>query len=107
MNGRHMNKLLIFITFFILFQGIGLFPMTLWAGNKEHVEKRVEDLDHMNKDIVQGFPDIPQYGTIEYKAHVKEGESGPKVEILEQNIEIGQKTTKQEESNPNNSGTNK
>ncbi len=96
MNGRHMTKRLIFTVFLILFQGISLFSMTLWAGNKEHVEKRVKDLDHMNKEIVQGFPDIPQYGTIEYKAHVKDGEKGPKVEILEKTIEMGRETKTQE-----------
>ncbi len=77
------------------------------AGNKEHIEKRVEDIDHMNKEIVQDFPDIPQYGTIEYKAHVKDGEKDPKVEILEKNIEVGRETKVQEDSPPDNSVTNK
>ncbi len=78
----------------------GPFSMTLWAGNKEHVEQRVEDLDQLNKNIVKEFPDIPQYGTIEYKAHVKEGENGPSVKIMEKTIETGPTAEDIKKQNP-------
>ncbi len=99
-NGKSMGKYRSFIMALIFVLATGPFSMTLWAGNKEHVEQRVEDIDQLNKDIIKEFPDIPQYGTIEYKAHVKEGENGPKVKIIEKTIETGPRTEDIEKKNP-------
>ena len=72
-----------------IFLSILLFPALDWAGNKAQIEKRVEDLDNMNKEIVGGFSDIPQTGTIRYKAVVTEGNRGstPRVRIMEKQID--------------------
>jgi len=74
------------ITGSILF-GICLLPLGSWAGNKAHIEKRVEDLDNLNKKIISDFSHIPKSGTIEYKASVKEGKDGHRVKIIEKKIE--------------------
>lgn len=71
-----------------IFLGTLLFPALDWAGNKEHVENRVEDLDNMNKEIVSGFSDIPKNGTVKYKAIITESSNGPQVKIIEKQIEM-------------------
>lgn len=71
-----------------IFLGTLLFPALNWAGNKEHVEKQVKELDNMNKEIVGGFSNIPQDGIIKYKGIVTESSNGPRVKIIEKQIEM-------------------
>lgn len=71
-----------------LFWGILLFPALGWAGNKAHIESRVEDLDNMNKKVVGSFSDVPKDGTITYKAIVTESNEGAQVKIIEKQIKI-------------------
>ena len=68
--------------------GILLFPALGWAGNKAHIESRVENLDNLNKKVVTGFSDIPKAGTITYKAIVTESNEGAQVKIIEKQIKI-------------------
>lgn len=48
----------------------------LWAGNEEIVEERVQELDELNKEIIEQLPDVPEDGKIKLKAGViqKDGE---------------------------------
>lgn len=87
MSGKNNRCLLRFISVGI-FLGPLLFPALNWAGNKKHVEKQVENLDNLNKKIVGDFSDIPKNGTIKYKAIVTESSNGPRVRIIEKQIEM-------------------
>jgi len=87
MSGKNNICLVRFISTGI-FLGTFLFPALDWAGNKEHVESRVEDLENMNKEIISGFPDVPKNGTVKYKAIVTESSNGPQVRIIEKQIEM-------------------
>lgn len=87
MNGKKNICLVRFISAGIFGLTL-LFPALDWAGNKEHVENRVEELDNMNKKIVSGFPGIPKNGTIKYKAIVTESSNSPQVKIIEKQIEM-------------------
>lgn len=87
-NGKNTICLVCVISTGIFFS-ILLFPGLDWAGNKAQVEKRVEDLDNMNKEIVGSFSDIPQTGTIRYKAVITEGSRGSasRIKIMEKQID--------------------
>ena len=39
-----------------------------WAGNKEIVEEQIEELDDLNKEVVEQIPDIPENGKIKLKS---------------------------------------
>ena len=56
----------------------------LWAGNKEPVEERVQELDRLNKQIVRTIPDTPRYGQIDLKAKVlqKNGTVSASIQVL-------------------------
>ncbi|SDU35542.1 hypothetical protein [Desulfobacula phenolica] len=61
----------------------------VWGGNKQHVEERVEELNTLNKVIINQEIKIPKSGKIKFKATVIENEkTGPNITILEKNIEI-------------------
>lgn len=61
-------------------------PVFAVAGNKAMVEKRVEELDDLNRSAVQQVPGLPRSGVVELKARVvREGDS-PDIEILEKRV---------------------
>jgi len=81
--GNDMLTLLI-IALFTLLLTSGHSPV--WAGNKEMVEKEVQDLDHLNKEALKNIPDIPEDGRIEIKADVTYEKDSPLFHIYEKNI---------------------
>lgn len=52
-----------------------------WAGNKQMVEKTVEELDDLNKQAVQQIPDLPKDGTVDMKARVTYEKKKPVFDI--------------------------
>lgn len=56
------------------------------AGNKEMVEKEVQELDRLNKRIVEKLPEMPKNGVIDLKARVYEKNGEYEVEILEEKV---------------------
>lgn len=63
-----------------------------WAGNKQMVEKTVEELDDLNKQAVQQIPDLPKDGTVDMKARVTYEKKKPVFDIYYK------KTTEKDES---------
>ena len=87
MSGKN-NRCLLRVISAGIFLGLLLFPALNWAGNKKYVEKQVENLDNLNKKIIGDFSDIPKNSTIKYKAIVTESSNGPRVKIIEKQIEM-------------------
>ncbi len=52
-----------------------------WAGNKQMVEKTVEELDELNKEAVQQIPDLPKDGKVDMKARVTYEKKKPVFDI--------------------------
>ncbi len=88
MNGKDCIYLQRFFICLSVLGGIFLFPVLSGAGNKQYVEKQVKNLDDLNKEIVRGFPNIPQNGVITYKAIITEGNKNSQVKIIEKKIEM-------------------
>lgn len=56
---------------------------TAWAGNRAMVEKRIEELDRLNRSVVRQVTDLPREGRVNVRARVRpEGT----VDILESEI---------------------
>lgn len=51
------------------------FFSTIYAGNKEMVEERIQEMDDVNKQMVKQIPGLPKDGKIDAKAKVT-SESG-------------------------------
>lgn len=62
-----MKTVSIFILLAVFMSGSYTFS---WAGNKQMVEKTVEELDELNKEAVQQIPDLPENGKVDIKARV-------------------------------------
>jgi len=48
-----------------------------WAGNRHMIEKRVQELDRLNKMAVSSLPELPANGTVEIRAHVSYKNDSP------------------------------
>lgn len=72
----------------LLFAGCFLFSLyaVSWAGNKAMVEQRTKELDELNKQAVEQIPDLPQDGTVELKANVKNREGKIQFDIYHQKV---------------------
>ena len=55
----------------------------VWGGNRKMIEQRVEELDRINREVVQQVPDLPRDGRVHVRAKVK---PDAKVEILESEV---------------------
>lgn len=78
MSGTRMKK----IVSVILFLGGLLYCSSLpMAGNKEMVEKSVEELDELNKQAVRQIPDLPVKGQVNIKADVTYENDSPVFDI--------------------------
>ncbi|MDQ1330378.1 MAG: hypothetical protein QG578_641 [Thermodesulfobacteriota bacterium] len=55
----------------------------LWAGNREMVEKRVDELDKLNKEAVTRIAGEPESGKINFKVRVIPGKDGYRFESVE------------------------
>jgi hypothetical protein len=51
------------------------------AGNKQMVEKSVEELDELNRQAVQQIPDLPESGQVKIKADVTYEKDSPVFDI--------------------------
>lgn len=47
-----------------------LFSPIAWAGNKTITEERVEELDTVNKQVIEQIPDVPENGSLAVTAKV-------------------------------------
>ena len=54
---------------------IACFFSTSYAGNKEMVDERIQEMDDMNKQMVKQIPGLPRDGKVDAKARVS-SESG-------------------------------
>ena len=65
-----MNKLILLIL--ALAAGVSLFVSVsvALAGNKEMVEKSVNELDSLNREVMQQIPELPRDGHIRVKAGI-------------------------------------
>lgn len=57
-----------------------------WAGNKQMVEKTVEEMDELNKQAVQQIPDLPESGKVNIKADVTYEKGEPVFDIYYKKI---------------------
>lgn len=93
MNGNdrnHKKKIVIHVIYFILicsFTFACFCPLSL-AGNKVIVEDRVQELDELNKRVIQQIPSIPEYGHIDMKAKVLHGKWRVNFKIYQQKMTI-------------------
>jgi hypothetical protein len=56
----------------VLWLSIGILAAaTAWGGNREMVERRVQELDALNRSVVQQIPELPRDGQVKLKARVK------------------------------------
>lgn len=80
MSRRRINirTVSIFILLAVFMAGSYTFS---WAGNKQMVEKTVEELDDLNKQAVQQIPDLPENGTVDIKARVTYEKEKPVFDI--------------------------
>ena len=42
-----------------------------WGGNREMIERRIEELDRLNRSVVQQVPDLPRDGQVHIRAQVE------------------------------------
>lgn len=84
---RCMQKTSFLLAFIFLLASVS---HSVIAGNKEMVEKRVKELDQINKEIVGSMPNLPQKGHIKLKARVHPYDHRFKFDILKKEI-IGEK----------------
>ncbi len=59
-----------------------------WAGNEEIIEERIEELDTLNKEVMDQVPDIPENGKINLKATVIQKDGTVDLSILQKEIDI-------------------
>ena len=86
-NGSQKRLILIFVILLFTLAGTCFTISNAWGGNKEHVEKRVEELNNLNEQIINQLIKIPKSGSIEFKATVIDNEkTGPNIIILEKKI---------------------
>ena len=69
--------------FFLSIAAALLLAGAAWGGNRKMIEKRVEELDQVNRQVVQQVPDLPRDGRVHVRAKVKPDD---KVEILETEV---------------------
>ncbi len=69
--------------FFLSIAAALLLAGTAWGGNRKIIEKRVEQLDQINRQVVQQVPDLLRDGRVHVRAKVK---PDAKVEILEAEV---------------------
>ncbi len=43
-----------------------------WGGNSELIEKRIDQMDQLNKSVVGSLPDLPKNGRVEAKVFINE-----------------------------------
>jgi hypothetical protein len=57
---------------------------TAWGGNRKMIDQRVQELDRINREVVQQLPDLPRDGRVHVRAKVQP--DAKKVEILESEV---------------------
>ena len=58
-----------------------------WAGNEEIIKERIQELDAMNKDVIEQVPDIPEDGEIRLKGDIIKNEGSIDISILQKEID--------------------
>ena len=43
----------------------------VWGGNREMIERRIQELDRLNRGVVQQVPDLPRDGQVRVRAQVE------------------------------------
>lgn len=81
----------IFLSFIMLQCSFALCCLPAFAGNKEMVEKRVQELDTLNKQVVQTIPELPKDGEIFLKARVRQT-GAQQIEIMEKSATVKEET---------------
>ena len=84
-NGKLMRKKYFYL---ILSATVLICNINRWvyAGNLEMVEKQVEKLDQLNKEIVGSIPELPRKGSVRIKAKVYPYDHTIKYDILEKGV---------------------
>lgn len=81
-NTEMMSKGFILIVFAVLVSGTVICGYSLsLAGNKQMVEKNVEELDELNKQAVEQIPDLPASGKVKMKTDVTYEKDSPVFDI--------------------------
>jgi len=62
---------------------LALLAVPALAGNQQMVERRIQELDQQNRQVVGALPEIPSTGRLSLKARVGSLAEGRRVEILE------------------------
>ena len=81
-----MNKLILLTL--ALAAGVSLFVSVsvALAGNKEMVEKSVNELDSLNREVMQQIPELPRDGHIRVKAGITQTGIKRKIDIIYKEI---------------------
>ena len=67
-------------SYIILFIAMLALATSAWAGNRDMIERRVKELDRLNREAVQQVPDLPRNGQVHLRAKIT---PGGKAEVLE------------------------
>jgi len=71
-NMRYSRRGICLLSFYLL---IVSFISTSYAGNKDMVDERIQEMDDLNKQMVKQIPGLPRDGKVDAKAKVS-SESG-------------------------------
>ncbi len=58
-----------------------------WAGNEDIIEERIEELDALNKEVIEQVPGVPENGKINLKAGIIQKEGTVDFTILQKEID--------------------
>ena len=71
----------------IVFMSVAILIPLSWAGNKEIIEKRIVELDNLNKQAVRQIPNLPKSGRVRLKANVIPELDGVRFKVIKQDIQ--------------------
>lgn len=54
----------------VLLAGLGMSLTPAWAGNRAMIERRIAELDHLNRQVVGRLPDLPRDGRVAFRGRV-------------------------------------
>lgn len=81
-----MKKTILTISALIVAAGILVAAPSAMGGNKEMVEKRVREMDLINRDVVYRISDLPSDGRVHVKAKITYPDGKKQITILKKEI---------------------
>ena len=60
---KRLSHIILFIAMLALTTGA-------WGGNRDMIERRVKELDRLNREVIQQVPDLPRNGQVHIRAKI-------------------------------------